>query len=99
MEYTGTTDHYVFETWFEKILLAQLAEGRTIVMDNASFHRKKILNALAQQAKSKIVFLPAYSPDLSPIEKTWANFKTFLRDYAFQFAKLKDATSAFFKAE
>jgi len=29
MEYTGTTDHYVFETWFEKVLLAQFPEGQT----------------------------------------------------------------------
>ena len=99
LEYTGSTDHYVFELWFEKVLLAQLPEGQTIVMDNASFHRKKVLNELARQAKSEIIFLPAYSPDFNPIEKTWANLKSFLRNYAFHFYKLQDAISAFFKVE
>jgi transposase len=99
LEYTGSTDHYVFELWFEKELLVQLKEGQTIVMDNATFHRKKVLNELAQQTNSKIIFLPAYSPDLNPIEKTWANLKSFLRNYAFRFARLQDAISDYYKVE
>jgi transposase len=89
----------VFETWFEEVLLAQLPKGQTIIMDNASFHRKKALRELARQAKSEIVFLPAYSPDLNPIEKTWANPKSFLRNYAFRFDKIQNAISYYFKVE
>jgi len=99
MEYTGTTDHYVFETWFKEELLRQIPEGCTIVMDNAAFHRKKILNELARQAKEEIIFLPAYSPDLNPIEKLWANLKAFLRNYAFRFVNLQEAIYSFFKVE
>jgi transposase len=69
-EYGGTTDHHVFETWFEEVSLAQLPEGQTIIMDNASFHRKKTVRELARRAKCEVVFLPPYSPDLNPIEKT-----------------------------
>ena len=29
--------------------------------------------------KNAVVFLPAYSPDLSPIELCWSKFKEFLR--------------------
>jgi transposase len=99
LEYTGTTDHYVFETWFEKVLLVELPDGQTIIMDNASFHRKKVLYQLAQQAKCQIIFLPAYSPDLNPIELTWANLKAFLRNYASQFDHLQDAISDYFQVE
>ncbi|MDE5074101.1 MAG: transposase [Trichodesmium sp. St5_bin8] len=28
---------------------------------------------------AKLIFLPAYSPDLSPIELCWSKFKEFLR--------------------
>jgi transposase len=97
MEYAGHTDHCVFEDWFENALLAGLPEGSTIVMDNASFHRKKALRGLAEKAKSRVVFLPAYSPDYNPIEKTWANMKAFLRNYVFQFESLQSAIEFYFK--
>jgi len=67
MEYGGTTDHLVFETWFEKMLLVGSPAGRTFVMDNASFHRKHVLNELARRVNCAVVFLPAYSPDYNPI--------------------------------
>ncbi len=43
MQYNSKMDSALFEMWFEKCLLLYLEEGTTIVMDNASFHRKKQL--------------------------------------------------------
>ena len=97
MEYDGTTDHNVFETWFEKVLLTELPLNSVVVMDNATFHRKSVLLALAHRAKSEVKFLPPYSPDLNPIENTWANLKAFLRRYAFQFNLFQDAVSDYFQ--
>jgi transposase len=34
---------------------------------------------LISQAGAQILFLPAYSPDLNPIEKMWSKVKNFLR--------------------
>ena len=50
-----------------------------IVLDNATFHRKSKIPALARQKKCTVLFLPAYSPDLNPIEKKWAWLKKTLR--------------------
>ena len=99
MEYSGSTDHHVFEMWFKDEFLAVLPPGHTIVMDNASFHRKKVLHELVCHAGSRLLFLPVYSPDLNPIEKTWANLKTFLRNYAFRFEGVQGAMQDYFKAE
>ena len=60
-----------FEAWFEKHLIPGLAPGTVIIMDNASFHRKKRLSELAEEYNVKIVFLPPYSPELNPIEHFW----------------------------
>jgi transposase len=38
-------------------------------MDNARFHRKKELRKIAR-GKARLLFLPPYSPDYNPIEKT-----------------------------
>ena len=76
--YKHTTDCYHFETWFKECLLNELPKGYTVIMDNATFHRKTILRKLAR-GKVRLLFLPPYSPDYNPIEKSWANMKRFLR--------------------
>ena len=40
-EYDGTMDSLLFETWFEHHFLPVIKTGTAIVMDNASFNRKK----------------------------------------------------------
>ena len=49
-------------------------------MDNAAFHRKKKLQNLARRHGLRLLFLPAYSPDFNPIEKSWANMKRYIVD-------------------
>jgi len=43
-----------------------------VILDNASHHRRKTLRKLAR-GKVRVLFLPPYSPDYNPIEKSWAN--------------------------
>jgi transposase len=71
-----------FELWFESNLLKNVNPGCSIIMDRASFHRKKQLEEMCVKAKVNLMFLPAYSPDFNPIEKDWANMKNALRDTA-----------------
>ncbi len=69
----------LFEKWFEFDLLSMVPCNYTIIMDNASFHRKKKLGEIAERYSVNLLFLPAYSPDFNPIEKFWANMKKWLR--------------------
>lgn len=78
--YTQNTNSDFFEEWFRKSLLKSIPRGSTIILDRASFHRKNKLKNLARRHGMKILFLPAYSPDLNPIEKDWANMKNALVD-------------------
>jgi transposase len=79
IEYDGTTNSVFFEFWFEHCLLKAVNSGSVIVLDNATFHRKTVLPGLAGQKNCTVLFLPAYSPDLNPIEKKWAWLKKRLR--------------------
>ena len=60
-------------------------------MDNASFHKSPKLAKIAEKFDIKILYLPAYSPDLNPIEKFWANFKRNLRKIIKNYGNFKDA--------
>lgn len=79
LQYDGTMDSTLFETWFKTRLLPILPKHSLIVMDNASFHRKTKLYPLAAQAGVRLVFLPPYSPQYNPIELFWAWLKRHLR--------------------
>ena len=69
-----------FEAWFENHLLPELSEGDVIILDNASFHRKKRLYEIAGLHNVKIIFLPPYSPELNPIEHFWHWLKKTVAD-------------------
>ena len=47
LQYDGTMGSALFEHWFESRLMRKLPESSVIVMDNATFHKKQVLAALA----------------------------------------------------
>ena len=96
-EYTCNMNSALFELWFVEVLLVELPVGSVIIMDNASWHRKKLLRKLAEAAGCRVIFLPPYSPDFNPIEKVWAALKNFIRNYMRNFASLSFAVTAFFE--
>jgi transposase len=70
---------YIFHGFVKKLLLPHLKKGMYVVMDNVSFHKQKIIIELIESTGAKVVFLPPYSPDLSPIEKMWSKIKEILK--------------------
>jgi Transposase and inactivated derivatives len=96
LQYDGRTDHRLFETWFETRLCRALKKEDVVVMDNATFHRKKTLRKIAERFGVRVIFLPPYSPDLNPIEKFWSWLKSKLRSILRLFPSLDNAISACF---
>jgi len=43
----------------------------TIVLDNASYHRARVVRELAEILDIELLFLPPYSPNLNLIERVW----------------------------
>ena len=84
-----------FEVWFEWHLCPLLSPGKVIVMDNALFHRKPVLEKIARLFNLRILWLPPYSPDLNRIELLWANLKKWLKSFARNFDSIQDAVRCF----
>jgi transposase len=56
-------------------LLPKLPLHSVVVMDNATFHKRQDTRDAIQNAGHTLEYLPAYSPDLNPIEHKWAQAK------------------------
>ena len=50
-----------------------------LILDNASIHKGRVIDDLAARYQIRIVYLPAYSPDLNPIEKSFSKVKAVLQ--------------------
>jgi transposase len=75
----GATTRIVFETYIEKVLLPSLRHEQVVVMDNLSAHKGERIRELLESAGCELLYLPAYSPDFSPIEEAFSKVKGLLR--------------------
>jgi len=69
----------IFKAFIEELLLPKLKPGDFVIMDNVSFHKQLIIRTIIESKGARVVFLPPYSPDLSPIEKMWSKIKETLK--------------------
>lgn len=79
MVYQDTMTSAFFEAWFERFLLPALTQKSVIILDNARFHRIGVLQTMANKLGHYVLPLAPYSPELNPIEQTWANIKRYMR--------------------
>jgi len=75
----GSVNTPVFEAYIEHILAPTLHHGDIVIMDNLAPHHASAVRDFIQARGACLLFLPAYSPDLSPIEKAFSKLKAFLR--------------------
>jgi transposase len=78
----GSVDTAVFLSYVNEVLAPQLWAGAIVVMDNLKVHHAHSVRLAIEAVGARVVFLPPYSPDLSPIELCWSSLKQFLRSYA-----------------
>lgn len=79
MTVEGATDTAVFQAYVRAILRPTLRAGDIVILDNLGAHKNDQTVKLIEQAGATVRFLPAYSPDLNPIEMMWSKIKSLLR--------------------
>lgn len=75
----GAMDGSGFVAWLEQGLGRTLVPGQVIVMDNLNVHKGHRVRAVIEAYDCMLLFLPAYSPDLTPIEGMFSKVKTAVR--------------------
>ena len=69
----------IFLEYLRQCLVPTLAPGEIVVMDNLPAHKGEAVRQIIEAAGAELRYLPAYSPDLNPIEPCWSKLKSRLR--------------------
>jgi transposase len=75
----GAVDTMIFDTYLREMLVCELRPSDILLLDNLPVHLASQVEESVRQAQAEVLWLPAYSPDLSPIENCWSKIKTLVR--------------------
>ena len=71
-----------FIEYVRQCLVPALKQGDIVVLDNLPAHKPDEVRELIEAAGAELRYLPPYSPDLNPIELSFATLKAHLRKAA-----------------
>ena len=77
--FDGPINGESFRLYVEQILAPSLRPGDIVIMDNLGSHKGEAVRTILRAVGARLHFLPAYSPDLNPIEQVFAKLKHLLR--------------------
>ncbi len=79
LAFDGATNAACFEAYVAGCLAPALRPGDIVVMDNLACHKTPAVARPIAAAGAEVRYLPAYSPDLTPIERLFSKLKARLR--------------------
>ena len=79
LAFPGSTDTAVFQSYVEPMLVPELHAGDVVVWDNIKPHLAAVVAAAIAKAGARLLPLPPYSPEYSPIEEMFSKVKQGLR--------------------
>lgn len=77
--FEGPINGQSFRAYLEQLLVPVLKPGDIVIMDNLGSHKSAAVRQIIKAAGARLWFLPPYSPDLNPIEQTFAKIKHGMR--------------------
>ncbi len=79
MELDGAVNAVSFAVYLDQVLGPTLVPGDVVVLDNLRVHKAPGLAEVVEKRGARLLFLPPYSPDFTPVELAFSKLKTFLR--------------------
>ncbi len=78
----GPINGELFNAYVTTQLAPTLRKGEIVILDNLGSHKGRPARAAIREKGAHLIFLPAYSPDLNPIEQVFAKLKHLMRNAA-----------------
>ncbi len=91
----------VFMRFINHLIACNPGKHLVLVLDNAPWHKSKRTTAFLEKLKGivDVLWLPAYSPDMNPIEHLWRLMKSLLSNHFFPtLEEMKNTLTDFFRS-
>ena len=75
----GPINGQSFLAYVDQILVPTLKAGDIVIMDNLGSQKSNAVRDAIRKAEARLWFRPPYSPDMNPIEQTFAKVKHWMR--------------------
>jgi len=75
----GPMEGAMFLAYVQQVLAPELQAGDIVICDNLSSHKVAGVSQAIETREASLLYLPAYSPDLNPIEMAFSKLKAHLR--------------------
>jgi len=77
--YPGSLNAKLFILYLDTFVLPIFENGQTLIMDRHPVHQAKTVQQFLNKNNIKFIYLPAYSPELNPIEEAFSKIKQYIK--------------------
>ena len=79
LSFNGAVDREAFDAFITGPLVPRLRRSDVVLLDNLRMHHAGDIEEAVREAKARVLWLPSYSPDFSPLESCWSKVKALVR--------------------
>ena len=79
LSFDGAVDREAFDAFVTGLLVPRLRRADVVLLDNLRVHHASDVEDAVREAKARVLWLPSYSPDFSPLESCWSKVKALVR--------------------
>lgn len=79
LSFSGSLDREAFDAFVTGLLVPRLRRADVVLLDNLRVHHASDVEEAVRSARARVLWLPSYSPDFSPLESCWSKVKAIVR--------------------
>jgi len=79
LSFSGSVDGEAFDAFVTGLLVPRLRRADVVLLDNLRVHHASDVEDAVRSARARVLWLPTYSPDFSPLENCWSKVKAVVK--------------------
>lgn len=79
LPFSGSLDREAFDAFVTALLVPRLRRADVVLLDNLRVRHASDAEGAVRSAHARVLWLPGYSPDFSPLESCWSQVKAIVR--------------------